>query len=135
MRRLFLFITTLFLAACAAQNPAPFTPAIYPDANAPVVVTITSPDEFTISNHSAAPVYTQVFPTELLPLIDWAPCPSLDACAGQSIAPGASRTIAFADIAERDTESITVFWWQMAGDVGAPEDAYFFPQGIKVVVP
>jgi hypothetical protein len=124
-----------FLPACSALNPTPFETAVYPAADAPVVVTVSSSAEFIVANHTEAPIYTQIFAAELLPLIDWAPCTSVETCLDRQILPGAERTFQFGAIVGAQTESIAVFWWQLEGDRGQPDSEYFFPQLIEFPVP
>ena len=135
-RHLLMTLTAFLISSCTSgQAPARIPTAIYPDSSAPVRVTVLSRDEFTISNHSALPIYYQVFPTELLPLIDWAPCESDETCRQIQISPSQIMTFQFESIAERDTESISIFWWQRESDPGQHNREYRFPQHISFPVP
>lgn len=133
---LLLFLAAMMLSNCSSEKESTLIPAVvYPDSSAVVQVTVISKDEFRLSNHSALPVYYQVFPTELLPLIDWAPCETDETCREIQILPSQSLTFRFEEVAERATKSITVFWWQRESDPGQHNPEYRFPQQISFPVP
>ena len=135
-RIVFVILAVALLSGCASgQAPTAIPTIVYPDSSAVVQVTVISKDEFTLSNHSALPVYHQVFPTELLPLIDWAPCETDETCRQIQILPSQSLTFRFEEVAERATISITVFWWQRESDPGQHNPEYRFPPQISFPAP
>jgi hypothetical protein len=88
------------------------TPAIVPYAGAPVTVSIRS-GRLVIANNSPESIYFRVFPTDILPVIEWAPCIAPETCpAEQHIGPGEGKQIGLKTIVRNDTESITLFWWR-----------------------
>ena len=135
-RHMLITLAALIVSSCTSgQAPTPIPAAVYPDSSSPVQVNVLSREQFSISNHTALPIYYQVFPTELLPLIDWAPCHTDESCQNIQIPPSESLTFQFENVAERDSESITVFWWQRASDPGQHNPEYQIPQSISFPVP
>lgn len=87
-------------------------PSIVPYEGAPVTVTIRS-GTLIIANNGLDDIYIRVFPTDILPVIEWAPCIAPETCpAEQHIRPGEEKQIALKTIVRNDTESITLFWWR-----------------------
>ncbi|MCH7663736.1 MAG: hypothetical protein IH859_07695 [Chloroflexi bacterium] len=130
-----LWVVTLLVSCTTGQTALPVPTVIYPNSSAVVQVTVLSREKFALSNHSALPIYYQVFPTELLPLIDWAPCETDESCREIQILPSQSLTFRFDDTAQRDTESISVFWWQRESDPGQHNPEYRNPQQISFPAP
>jgi hypothetical protein len=65
-----------------------------------------------ITNNHEKTIYQQVYPTDILPAIEWAPCIAPESCpVEQRIDPGEEKRIDVKSIVGEDTESITVFWW------------------------
>jgi hypothetical protein len=84
---------------------------VSPFRGAPVTAAIDG-KVLVITNNTEKTIYHQIFPTEILPVIEWAPCIAPDSCpAEQKIDPGDEKRIAVKSIAGEETESITVFWW------------------------
>ena len=103
----------LFLVACIDNTPA--EPIIAPEPGAPVTATLTG-DEMVVANNTAEPIYQRIFPSEILPFIEWAPCWYPEQCPDEKpIAAGKSQTFSLKAIQERDTEAITIFWWPLPG--------------------
>lgn len=133
---LLLMLAALLISSCASrQTPTPLPTVIYPAASAPVQITVLSPDQFAVTNHTLAPIYYQLFPTELLPLIDWASCESPAACQDVQILPEASISFPFSTIKDKGSESISLFWWHIFEDQGQPNPDYFSPQHIEIPIP
>jgi hypothetical protein len=130
-----LILLGFIFSGCAASPLAGFTPSAYFSLNQDVSISVVSPSVFQISNDTEAPIYTMIFPTELLPLIDWAPCETLETCAGTGIPAGNSREFNFETFVDGDTDLLTIFWWQLDGDQGHLNPNYFFPQIIDFPVP
>jgi hypothetical protein len=66
-----------------------------------------------IANNGSDDIYFLIFPTEILPVIEWAPCIAPETCpAEQLIRPGEEKQIAVKTIVRNDTESMTLFWWR-----------------------
>lgn len=131
-----IFLASFLLLSCNSSISAvPIPTAIYPGSSAPVQVTVLSSDQFTINNQTAVPIYYQVFPTDLLPLIDWAPCESDKTCLQIIILVSQSITLQFESVAGRDTQSISIYWWQRKSDDGQHNPEYLFPQLISFPVP
>lgn len=133
---LMLMLTALLLSSCVSrQTPTPLPTVIYPAASAPVQIIVLSTDEFVVTNHTLAPIYYQLFPTEILPLIDWASCESPAACQDVQILPEQSKTFPFSGIQDKGSESISLFWWHILEDQGQPNPDYFSPQHIEIPIP
>jgi hypothetical protein len=87
-------------------------PSVVPYEGAPVTVTIRK-GVLVIANNGIDDIYFQIFPTEILPVIEWAPCIAPETCpAEQQVSPGGEKRIALKTIVRNDTESITLFWWR-----------------------
>ena len=104
----------LLLVSCSllpgAREEEP--PAVYPSENAPVTVTAGG-NRLIIGNHTDEEIYHRIFPSEILPVIEWAPCIAPESCpADERIEPGGQKEIAVREIVRENTESITVFWWR-----------------------
>lgn len=101
-------MAAMLIAGCAA-DPGP--PILYPKAGAPVTVALDS-ETLLVTNHSSRPIYYTIFPTEILPLIEWAPCWHPDQCPDETpIPPDGERQLPLSGIIEKKTESVTFFWW------------------------
>ena len=87
------------------------TPVVYPFVGAPVTAAIDG-KTLIVANDSDETIYHVVFPTDILPVIEWAPCLAPEACpTEQRIDPGDEVRVAVSSIVREETESITVFWW------------------------
>lgn len=131
-----ILLTVFLLSSCASPtvaSPVPTEDSL--TASSPVQVTVLTSDEFSILNNTLAPIYYQQFPTEVLPLIDWAPCQLLEDCQNIEILPGNAKTFLFSDIQDRGSESISLFWWHISEDQGEPNPDYFYPQEINIPIP
>ena len=96
------------LASCSQEKSLP---QIYPSLDTPVMATIDG-RALLITNNSDKTIYHRIFPTEILPLIEWAPCLAPETCpAEQRIDPGQEKRISFRSFVGKETESLTIFWW------------------------
>ena len=121
-----------FAVSCTAVSPpSPPPTAVYPTSDAPVRVRVLSAESFRIENHTSAPIYYQIFPSAILPLIDWAPCSTIEECMDVRILPGEHLEMPFVSVVDTPGEQVALFWWQMQADLGEPDPAYFFPQLIE----
>lgn len=104
----------ILTVACSASTSSMknVTPTVVPYEGAPVTVTIQW-NVLVIANNSPESIYYRIFPSEILPVIEWAPCIAPETCpADQQISSGEERRIALKTIIRNDTESITLFWWR-----------------------
>lgn len=96
------------LVACSDEKAAP---VVIPFEGAPVTAAVDG-KMLVVSNNTANVIYQRVFPTDILPVIEWAPCIAPEICpAEQRIDPGNEKEINLRDIVREQTLSITVFWW------------------------
>ncbi len=66
-----------------------------------------------VTNNMSNPVYIRVFPTDILPAIEWAPCIAPETCpADQAIERGEEKRYRVKELVREESESITVFWWR-----------------------
>lgn len=103
----------LLLVACSlvSGSPEKATPVVNPFVGASVTTAIDG-KMLIIANNTATTIYHLVFPTDILPAIEWAPCIAPESCpAEQRIDSGVEKRIAVKSIVREETESITVFWW------------------------
>jgi len=85
---------------------------VFPAEGAAVTATVDR-GKLTLTNNSLNTIYFRIFPTEILPVIEWAPCIAPEVCpAEETIEPGSKTQIPLRNIIEDNTESITVFWWR-----------------------
>jgi hypothetical protein len=102
-----LLLGLAIVAGCRERG----APIIAPYAGAPVTVSVDG-KRLVISNNTADTIYFRSFPTEILPVIEWAPCIAPEVCpAEQRIGSGEVKEIALKTIIREGTESITVYWW------------------------
>lgn len=103
----------LLIAGCSLK-PGPqdkVEPVVQPYAGASVTAVIDG-KTLVITNNSQKTIFHQIFPTDLLAVIEWAPCIAPESCSDdQRIDPGDEKRTAVKSIVGEDTESITVFWW------------------------
>lgn len=96
------------LIACSDEKA---TPVVIPFEGAPLTAAIDG-QMLVIVNNSENTLYHRVFPTDILPAIEWAPCIAPERCpAEQRIDSGDEKRIALRAIVREQTESITIFWW------------------------
>ena len=132
---IFILAVAPFLGGCSSSETANNYPKSYPNTDALVYLSVNSEDEFSINNSTAAPIYYQTFPTELLPLIDWAPCENKKSCKSIQIMPNSSITLQIDSIRDYHSESLSVFWWHISRDDGSPNPEFFSPQHISFPIP
>jgi hypothetical protein len=102
-----LLLGLAIVAGCQDRS----APIIAPYAGAPVTVSVDG-ERLVISNNTADTIYFRSFPTEILPVIEWAPCIAPEVCpVEQRIGSGEVKEIALKTIVREGTESITVYWW------------------------
>ena len=109
-----LVVITLLMAGCSVVplSKDNGTPIVIPFEGAPVTVTIQN-DRLVIANNRPDIIYYRIFPTEILPVIEWSPCMAPEVCqAEQQVNPGEEKQIALKTIVGDDTQSITLFWWR-----------------------
>ena len=70
-------------------------------------------DQLHISNNSDKDIYYEVFPEEMLALIEWAPCDDILTCQDQRLKPEDKVSIPIGQIVTKDTRRITVFYWNL----------------------
>ena len=104
----------VFLTGCilASDPPATGTPIVRPSKGAPVTVTLDG-QMLIIANNTPEAIYFMPFPSDILPVIEWAPCLAPEDCpAKQRVDPGTEQPMELGSIAAEGTEEITVFWWR-----------------------
>ena len=70
-------------------------------------------DQLHLSNNSDKDIYYEVFPEEMLALIEWAPCEDVQACQDQRLMPEEKVSLPIKRITTKDTLRITVFYWHL----------------------
>ena len=103
----------LLLAGCSliAGSHEKATTVVIPFEGASVTAAVDG-KMLVITNNSEKPIYHFIFPTDFLPVIEWAPCITPESCpAEHRIDSGDEKRIALRTIVREQTESITVFWW------------------------
>ena len=96
------------LVACSDEEAAP---VVFPFEGASVTAAVDG-KMLVIANNGENAIYQQVFPSDILPVIEWAPCIAPETCpAEQRIDPGNEKQINLREFVSEQTESITVFWW------------------------
>ena len=103
----------LLLVGCSlfAGSHEKATPVVIPFDGAPVTAAVDG-KMLVIVNNSENTIYHRVFPTDILPAIEWAPCIAPERCpAEERIDSGEEKRIALRAIVREQSESITVFWW------------------------
>ena len=108
-----LAILGLFLVGCSliAGSDEVATPLVIPFEGAPVTAVVEG-GMLVITNNTENAIYQRIFPTDILPVIEWAPCIAPETCpAEQRIDSEGEKQIALKEIVREQTESITVFWW------------------------
>lgn len=106
-------IIGLLLIGCAltACSDDEATAVVIPFEGAPVTAAIEG-KILVITNDSEDVIYHRIFPTDILPVIEWAPCIAPETCPTElRIDPGEEKQTALGSIVREGTESITVFWW------------------------
>ena len=102
--------TGVLIAGCSFVG-AEGTVVIKPHEGAPVTVSVDG-KSLIVTNNMSKRIYLLVFPTDVLPAIEWAPCIAPETCpADQTIEPGEEKRYRVKDIVRKETEAITVFWW------------------------
>jgi len=84
-------------------------------------------DELAISNNTPETIYYVVFPQEILPLIEWAPCQHPDNCPQDRIEAGQRVHLPLKTVANADTNTVVIFWWHL---VKNPEGDSYHDDGI-----
>jgi hypothetical protein len=103
-----LLLLCLAMLSCSQEKPLP---QVYPAADSPLTAAVDG-RALIVTNNSDQSVYYLVFPTDILPVIEWAPCLAPETCpAEQTLDPGQARQLTVRSIIRDGTESITVFWW------------------------
>jgi len=104
----------LSLAGCSLIGGAReiVEPTVFPTEGAAVTATVDR-GKLILTNNSPDTIYFRLFPTEILPVIEWAPCIAPEVCPAETtIDPGSETQILLRSIVENNTESISVFWWR-----------------------
>jgi len=121
-----MIVLSVIVSACTTTmgrtgKPAPIT---RPFPNAPVTVEITE-SALIISNNSEDVIYHVLFPMEILPRIEWAPCMEPDRCdSSLKIDAGEQKTYRLESVVDKGTEELVVFWWwlmEVEGGYEQPE--------------
>ena len=136
MSSLFLALVLLVNGCGFAHEPAATGTAIVsPFKGAPVKVTLDG-RTLIVANHTSDTLYYVAYPSEILPVIEWAPCLAPEVCpAEQRIESGAEKRIDLRSIVAEDTEEITVFWWRFLEKEPGASIPPMEMEEIKVVVP
>jgi hypothetical protein len=96
------------LAACSNEKAEP---NVVPFEGAPVTATVDG-KVLIIDNNTENHIFPRVFPTDILPAIEWAPCIAPEPCpVEQRIDSGSEKRINLREIVREQTVSVTVFWW------------------------
>ena len=66
----------------------------------------------TIKNIGSQDLYYQIIPSEVLPLIEWAPCDAPAAC-DNLLESGEEIQFALNDLRDKDTVELSFFWWHL----------------------
>jgi len=106
-------ILGLLIAGCSliTGSDERAAPVSFPFAGAPVTAAVDG-KVLVITNNTENAIYHRIFPTDILPAIEWAPCIAPETCpAEQRIDSGGENRINLREIVREQTESITVFWW------------------------
>ena len=104
-------IAAWMLSACGRGTPP--APVIAPYPGAPLEVLLAA-DTLSLTNNTSTPIYHFIVPSELLPVIEWAPCSHPDVCSPEiTLAAGATQSFLLANLLQEDTEMLSVFWWQL----------------------
>ena len=77
--------------------------------------------EITLSNHTDATAYYVIYPSEILPRIEWYPCNHPERCGESFIEVDTSVTLDIHNIAEKNTETLAIFWWHLEATNGEYE--------------
>lgn len=112
---LLLALVSVLVSSCTSSlwRTGPAAPILRPYANAPVTMEIAA-SALTISNNTEDVIYHVVFPVEILPRIEWAPCRAADRCSPElKIEPGAQKIYRLDSIVDEGTEEIVVYWWKL----------------------
>ncbi len=105
---LVLLLVGCSLVACSTEK---VEPVVVPFEGAPVTATVDG-KTLIIANNSENVIYLRVFPTDILPVIEWAPCIAPETCpVEQRLDSGSEKRIKLREIVREQTVSITVFWW------------------------
>lgn len=104
-------IAACVLGACSRSiSPAP---VIAPYPGAPLEVLLAA-ETLSLTNNTSTPIYHFIVPSELLPVIEWAPCSSPDRCSPEgTLSASATQSFLLADLLQEDTDMLSVFWWQL----------------------
>jgi len=109
-------IAARMLGACGGSLPP--APVIAPYPGAPVEVLLTA-DTLSVTNNTSTPIYHFIVPSEMLPVIEWAPCSSPDRCSPDVTIPAsATHSFLLADLLREETVMLSVFWWQLDEEEG-----------------
>ncbi len=136
-RSCLLGVVAFLLTGCVlASEPAATGAAkVFPFEGAPVTVTLDG-QTLIIANHTTQAVYHLLFPSEILPFIEWAPCLAPEVCpADQRLDAGAEKRIELTGIAAGSPEEITVFWWRFLEKEPGASVPPLEMEEIKVVLP
>lgn len=101
------------LQTVVTATPLETSPAMSTiDASDPISVTLDS-SKLSITNNTANNIYFAAFPQETLAFIEWAPCESPQQCQNDLVAPNTIVSIPLKAIVDRETTTITIFWWHL----------------------
>jgi hypothetical protein len=101
----------LFCCSLIACSDDEAIPVVMPFEGASVTAAIEG-NTLVVTNHSDDVVYHRIFPADILPVIEWAPCIAPETCPSElRIDPGEEKQTALGSIVREGTESIAVFWW------------------------
>ena len=85
----------------------------YVDHSGAVAITVSS-TELIISNNSPYPIYHEIFPNELLRLIEWGPCENPSECPELRTDPEDVKRYDLHSLVYEDERHFTVFWWHLS---------------------
>jgi hypothetical protein len=109
------------------------TSGVFPHDGAPVTAHILR-DDLVVANHRPNEIFHVIFPSEILPLIEWAPCWEPDRCdESLRIGPDGSKTYSIASLKEEETRELSLFWWELIYDETL--SGYRWPEAERVTIP
>ena len=104
-----ILLLAALLGGCTSLTESETVSTIYSDNQ--VVLNLTD-EELTIFNVGEETFFYSIFPSEYLPYVDWVPCSHPDTCP-EKLTPDEITVIPLRGIIERETESITFFWYHL----------------------
>lgn len=110
MRKLFVvyFLLGTLIGGCILAESETIS-TVYADDQVSLKLT---DKELAILNVGEETMYYAIFPAEILPYMDWAPCSDPQTCP-EKLLPGEDTIVSLRGIVERDTTTIAFFWYHL----------------------